>query len=520
MRTSVGQPVRLSDYRVPDYLIDHVELDVSLDIHATRVVSTLSLRPNPAGRQGEPLSLDGDELVFVSARLNGAPLDSAEFKADPSEFLMARPPSRAFTLTIETRLDPGANTKLMGLYRSGSAYCTQCEAEGFRRITYFLDRPDVLSVYRVRLEADKAEAPVLLANGNLESTGEAGPGRHFAVWRDPFKKPCYLFALVAGDLGRVPGEFITMSGRRVELGIYVEPGREGRADYALDALKRSMAWDERAYGREYDLDVFNIVAVSDFNMGAMENKGLNVFNDKYVLASAATAIDDDYAGIEGVIAHEYFHNWTGNRITCRDWFQLCLKEGLTVFRDQDFSAHERSAAVKRIADVRALRAAQFPEDAGPLAHNVRPEVYHEINNFYTATVYQKGAEIIRMLKLLIGAPAFRAGMDLYFERCDGTAATVEDFLACFAETSGRDLDDFKRWYNQAGTPLVTFRSAYDEARGALTLDISQSTAPTRDQAVKLPLTIPVALGLIDAAGGEIALESIDANHDKLANGIL
>ena len=409
MRTHVGQPVRLADYRVPDFLIDSVDLDISLDRSVTRVVATLALRPHPEGRVDAALELDGDELALTALRLDGEALEPSAYDATPSALRLAKPPRRPFTLRIETRLNPSANTKLMGLYRSGSAYCTQCEAEGFRRITYFLDRPDVLSVYRVRLEADKAEAPVLLANGNLESTGEAGPGRHFAVWRDPFKKPCYLFALVAGDLGRVAGEFITMSGRRVELGIYVEPGREGRADYALDALKRSMAWDERAYGREYDLDVFNIVAVSDFNMGAMENKGLNVFNDKYVLASAATATDDDYAGIEGVIAHEYFHNWTGNRITCRDWFQLCLKEGLTVFRDQEFSADQRSAPVKRIADVRGLKSGQFPEDAGPLAHNVRPEVYHEINNFYTATVYQKGAEVIRMLKALIGARRFAPG---------------------------------------------------------------------------------------------------------------
>jgi aminopeptidase N len=520
MRTSVGQPVRLSDYRAPDYLIDHVELDVSLDIHATRVVSTLSLRPNPEGRKGEPLSLDGDELLFISAGLDGEPLDPAGFEVSPSEFLLKRPPERSFKLTIETRLDPAANTKLMGLYRSGSAYCTQCEAEGFRRITYFLDRPDVLSTYRVRLEADQAEAPVLLANGNLETTGEADiAGRHFAVWSDPHKKPCYLFALVAGDLGSIADSFVTASGRKVALVIHVEHGREERARYAMDALKRSMAWDERAYGREYDLDIFNIVAVSDFNMGAMENKGLNVFNDKYVLASPETATDDDYASIEGVIAHEYFHNWTGDRVTCRDWFQLCLKEGLTVFRDQEFSADMRSAPVERIGDVRALRAAQFPEDAGPLAHNVRPEVYHEINNFYTATVYQKGAEVVRMLKRLIGAEAFRAGMDLYFERYDGTAATVEDFIACFETVSGRDLSQFMRWYNQAGTPKVTVRSAYDSAARTYRLDIAQSLAPTPGQAVKLPMTMPLAIGLVGANGGDMPLASADASADELATGV-
>jgi aminopeptidase N len=519
MRTQVGQPVRLRDYRVPDFLIDSVDMDISLDRHATRVVATLAMRPHPQGRAEAALRLDGDELELVDLRLDGVSLEAAAFSASPSELVLPNPPRGAFTLRIETRLDPAANTRLMGLYRSGSAYCTQCEAEGFRRITYFLDRPDVLSVYRVRLEADKAEAPVLLANGNLESSGETEQGRHFAVWVDPFKKPSYLFAVVAGELARVGDEFVTASGRRVELGIYVEPGREARASYAMDALKRSMAWDERAFGREYDLDVFNIVAVSDFNMGAMENKGLNVFNDKYVLASAETATDDDYAGIEGVIAHEYFHNWTGNRITCRDWFQLCLKEGLTVFRDQEFSADQRSAPVKRIADVRGLKASQFPEDAGPLAHNVRPEVYHEINNFYTATVYQKGAEVIRMLKALIGASAFRAGMDLYFERCDGTAATIEDFLACFAEVSGRDLSRFKLWYSQAGTPLLTVRTAYDEAKKTFRVDLSQSLAPTPGQPDKAPMTLPVALGLVDREHGDLPLSCAAASDDELRSGV-
>jgi aminopeptidase N len=519
MRTATGQPVRLEDYRVPDFLIDSVELDIALDRHATRVVAVLQVRPNPAGRPGAPLTLDGDELAFVGATLDNAPLAAPAFEVGPSAFTLADPPRRPFALRIETRLDPAGNTKLMGLYRSGSAYCTQCEAEGFRRITYFLDRPDVLSTYRVRLEADKAEAPVLLANGNLESAGDAADGRHWAVWADPFKKPSYLFAVVAGDLAHVADSFLTMSGRRVALGIYVERGREERAAYAMDALKRAMAWDERAFGREYDLERFNIVAVSDFNMGAMENKGLNVFNDKYVLASPETATDDDYAGIEGVIAHEYFHNWTGNRITCRDWFQLCLKEGLTVFRDQEFSADQRSAPVKRIADVRGLKAAQFPEDAGPLAHPVRPSVYHEINNFYTATVYQKGAEVVRMLKALIGAEAFRAGMDLYFSRCDGTAATVEDFLACFAEVSGRNLDDFRLWYAQAGTPLLTVRTAHDSASGVFRVEIAQSVAPTPGQPVKSPMTMPIALGLVDPDGGEVALASADASEAELRSGV-
>jgi aminopeptidase N len=519
MRTATGQPVRLEDYRVPDFLIDSVDLDISLDRHATRVAAVLHIRPNPEGRPDAPLALDGDELELVGATLDNAPLAPPAYEADPSSFTLANPPRRPFTLRLETRVDPAGNTKLMGLYRSGSAYCTQCEAEGFRRITYFLDRPDVLATYRVRLEADKAEAPVLLANGNLESTGEAADGRHWAVWNDPFKKPSYLFALVAGDLAHIADSFTTLSGRRVALGIYVEHGREGRASYAMDALKRSMAWDERAFGREYDLDCFNIVAVSDFNMGAMENKGLNVFNDKYVLASPEMATDDDYAGIEGVIAHEYFHNWTGNRITCRDWFQLCLKEGLTVFRDQEFSADQRSAPVKRIADVRGLKAAQFPEDAGPLAHPVRPAVYHEINNFYTATVYQKGAEVIRMLRALIGPEAFRAGMDLYFARCDGTAATVEDFLACFAETSGRDLDAFRLWYSQAGTPLLTVRTGYEVSRGVFRVEIAQSLGPTPGQPSKAPMMMPIALGLVDPDGGEIALASPDASEAELRSGV-
>ncbi len=519
MRTATGQPVRLEDYRVPDFLIDTVELDVSLDPRATRVVATLQIRPNPQGRQDVPLVLDGDDLNLVDASLDNAPLAAPAYEATPSSFTLLDPPRRPFQLRIDTRLEPAGNTKLMGLYRSGSAYCTQCEAEGFRRITYFLDRPDVLATYRVRMEADKAEAPVLLANGNLESAGESADGRHWAIWNDPFKKPSYLFALVAGDLAEISDEFVTMSGRRVALGVYVERGREGRAAYAMDSLKRSMAWDERAFGREYDLDCFNIVAVSDFNMGAMENKGLNVFNDKYVLASPETATDDDYAGIEGVIAHEYFHNWTGNRITCRDWFQLCLKEGLTVFRDQEFSGDQRSAPVKRIADVRGLKASQFPEDAGPLAHPVRPVVYHEINNFYTATVYQKGAEVIRMLRLLIGAQAFRAGMDLYFSRYDGTAATVEDFLGCFAEASSRDLEQFKLWYAQAGTPLLTVRTAHDPSRETFRVEIGQSLAPTPGQPTKLPMTMPVALGLIDPQGGEIGLASADASEAELRSGV-
>ncbi len=506
MRTDIAQPVRLADYREPDFLIDTVDLDVQLMGAHTRVTAKLAIRRNPAGRAQAPLVLDGDELNPISVMLDGQALDLAKI-ATPQRLQIDLVPD-AFMLTCVTQLDPASNTKLMGLYRSGAAYCTQCEAEGFRRITYFLDRPDVMSIYSTRIEGDYDETPVLLGNGNLIESGKiADTNRHYAIWHDPWKKPAYLFALVGGDLTLIEDTFTTRSGRQVKLGIYVEHGNQMRADYAMDALKRSMAWDEEVFGREYDLDVFNIVAVSDFNMGAMENKGLNIFNDKYVLALPQTATDTDYAHIEGVIAHEYFHNWTGNRITCRDWFQLCLKEGLTVFRDQEFSADQRSRAVKRIMDVRTLRAAQFPEDAGPLSHNVRPEAYLEINNFYTPTIYEMGAEIIRMLKLIIGDEAFRHGMDLYFARCDGTAAVVEDFLACFSEASGRDLTDFKRWYTQAGTPRLTVMATYEAHTKRLILDFVQVTAPTNGQNDKHPVVIPVALGLIDEDGSPIVLKN-------------
>ncbi|HMF06375.1 MAG TPA: aminopeptidase N [Methylocella sp.] len=529
MRTDTGKPVFLKDYRVPDYLIGTVNLDVKLHPSSTRVQAQLAIRPNPQGRPNAALGLDGDALTVTRIALDGELLDlrnNAAWNgfATPDAFTLNAPPQRPFELKIETIVDPSANTQLMGLYRSGSAYCTQCEAEGFRRITYFLDRPDVLSVYTVRLEAEASEAPLLLSNGNRIASGKIdGTSRHFAVWHDPYPKPCYLFALVGGDLGSIFGEFVTRSGRKVKLGIYVEHGKEPQAAYAMDALRRAMAWDERVYGREYDLDVFNIVAVSDFNMGAMENKGLNIFNDKYVLASPETATDTDYAHIEAVIAHEYFHNWTGNRITCRDWFQLCLKEGLTVFRDHAFSADMRSAPVRRIADVRALRAQQFAEDAGPLAHNVRPDSYREINNFYTSTIYEKGAEIIRMLQVLIGKDAFRKGMDLYFDRYDGTAATIEDFISCFAEISGRDLTQFSRWYNQAGTPLLEVAASYDEVAKTFTLDLSQSCKPTPNQKKKEPFVIPIALGLVVPGIGDIALRAggnDGASEAELSSGVI
>ncbi len=520
MRHAANIPVRLTDYRPADFLIDSVDLDFRLHQTATKVFARLALRRHPKGDPTAPLALDGDGLTLLGAKLDGRVLDPQEYKATPERFELTATPDTPFVLEMETEVNPSANTQLSGLYRSGSAYCTQCEAEGFRRIAYFLDRPDVLSIYTTRIEADRAEAPVLLSNGNPVEAGDIpGSKRHYAVWRDPFPKPSYLFALVGGDLGVLRDDFVTMSGRRIDLAIFVEHGKESRAAYAMDALKRSMRWDEQKFGREYDLDVFNIVAVSDFNMGAMENKGLNIFNDKYVLASPDTATDHDYAGIEAVIAHEYFHNWTGNRITCRDWFQLCLKEGLTVFRDQEFSADQRSRSVERISDVRGLRLAQFPEDSGPLAHPVRPEVYHEINNFYTATVYEKGAELVRVLRTLIGDDAFRRGMDLFFERFDGVAATVEDFLSCFAEASGRDLAHFALWYSQAGTPIVSTEGVYDPSARTFALTLRQQTPPTPGQNEKKPVVIPVALALFADNGERIPLVSADASAEELRRGV-
>jgi aminopeptidase N len=510
MRTEEARPVRLKDYRPPDWLVDTVELDVSLDVTATRVRATLALRPNGDGAAPAPLVLDGDGLSLRALKLDGAPLAADAFVATPDRLTIAQPPHRPFRLEIETVVDPSANTQLSGLYRSGAIYCTQCEAEGFRRITYFPDRPDVMAVYTTRIEAEKAEAPMLLANGNVVEVGDVpGTSRHYAVWHDPFKKPSYLFALVGGNLACIGDRFRTMSGRDVTLRIYVEPGKEVRCMHAMDSLKRAMLWDERAFGREYDLDIFMIVAVSDFNMGAMENKGLNIFNDKYVLASAETATDTDFERIEAVIAHEYFHNWTGNRITCRDWFQLCLKEGLTVFRDQEFSADMRSRAVERISDVRGLRAAQFVEDAGPLAHPVRPELYHEINNFYTATVYEKGAEVVRMIKALLGPDKFRAGMDLYFKRHDGEAATVEQFVQCFADASGMALDQFMLWYSQAGTPEVVATGRYDAGTRSYHLELTQRVPATPGQPEKKPMVIPLALGLLGRDGRDLPLTLAD-----------
>ncbi|PZO81695.1 MAG: aminopeptidase N [Mesorhizobium amorphae] len=508
---------RLEDYRPSAFLIPETRLVFALDPDATLVRSTLSVERREGVDAGAPLVLDGDGLELVSAKLDGAPLDAAAFEATPDRFTLHTQLER-FTLEIETRIAPSKNTVLMGLYRSSGTYCTQCEAEGFRRITYFLDRPDVLSVYSVRIEADRQENPLLLSNGNPGESGDLGGGRHFAEWHDPFPKPAYLFALVAGDLGSVHDTFTTATGRKVKLGIYVEHGKENQAGYAMDALVRSMRWDEEVFGLEYDLDVFNIVAVSDFNMGAMENKGLNIFNDKYVLADEETATDADFANIEAIIAHEYFHNWTGNRITCRDWFQLCLKEGLTVYRDHEFSADQRSRAVERIADVRTLRAHQFPEDQGPLAHPVRPRRYKEINNFYTATVYEKGSEVVGMIRTILGPEAFRRGMDLYFERHDGDAATVEDFVRVFEEASGRDLSQFSLWYHQAGTPNLAVTSRHDAGRGELVVEIEQSMPPTPGESRKRLMHIPLAFGLVGADGRDIEPTAIEGAN--VENGVI
>ncbi|UOM34258.1 aminopeptidase N [Acuticoccus sp. I52.16.1] len=485
MRTDTGQTVYLQDYAPTPYRAPHTSLMFAL--HPTRTVVRATTLYEPVGTG--PLELAGDGLELVAVELDGEALDESAYEAGPDRFVLKAPPEWPFALTLVTVVSPDDNTELMGLYRSNGVYCTQCEAEGYRRITYAYDRPDVLTVYDVFIVADGDGEQVLLSNGNLVERA-VKDGRLSAHWHDPFPKPTYLFALVAGDLGAVTDTFTTMSGRKVELNIYVERGKEPRATYAMDALKRSMAWDETRFGREYDLDIFNIVAVSDFNMGAMENKGLNVFNDRYVLADPAVATDQDYSGIETVIAHEYFHNWTGNRITCRDWFQLCLKEGLTVFRDQEFTSDERSRGVKRIADVRRLRAAQFPEDASPLRHCVRPSKYDEISNLYTATVYDKGAELIRMIHTMIGEAAFRAGMDDYFARFDGTAATVEDFVSCFPLA---DPGAFMRWYEEPGTPTVKVDERYENGR--YTLELTQ--VPAEGASIK---PIPVRLALLSDTG--------------------
>ncbi|MCC5992015.1 MAG: aminopeptidase N [Rhodobacteraceae bacterium] len=513
MRDTAPLPVYLADYQPPPFLVSDVRLTFRLSSGATRVLSEIRFIPNPDAAPGHDLRLDGEGLRLISASIEGQPI-AARPDATGLTIPAADLPKGGFAWRAEVEIAPDINTALEGLYTSGGMYCTQCEAEGFRKITFYPDRPDVMVPFHVRIESD---LPVLLSNGN--PTGR-GPG--WAEWTDPHPKPSYLFALVAGDLVATTDRFTTCEGREVALNIWVRHGDEDKTGFAMDALKRSMAWDEQVYGRAYDLDVFNIVAVDDFNMGAMENKGLNIFNARYVLASPETATDGDYASIERIIAHEYFHNWTGNRITCRDWFQLSLKEGLTVYRDQQFMGDMRSHAVKRIEDVLTLRARQFREDGGPLAHPVRPESYVEINNFYTATVYEKGAELIRMLHLLVGEDRYRAALDLYFARHDGQACTIEDWIAVFEEAAGRDLSQFKRWYEQAGTPVVTVTE--DWAEGRYTLHLTQRTDPTPGQPLKEPLLIPVALGLIGPDGQEVAptqvLEldgpSLSVSFDNLA----
>jgi aminopeptidase N len=491
---------RRLDYRPPAFLVDTVDLRFELAPDATLVRSRLTLRRNPAhGNDSAALHLNGEALTLLELRLDGAALGANQYTLTPDGLTIPDLPD-ACTLQIETRIAPAANTELSGLYTSGGAYFTQCEAEGFRRITFFPDRPDVMARYTTTIVSDEK---VLLSNGNPGEEGVTPDGRRFATWTDPHPKPCYLFALVAGDLVAVRDHFVTGSGRDVQLAIWVRRGDEGRCGHAMRSLKHSMAWDERVFGLEYDLDVFNIAAVSDFNMGAMENKGLNVFNTKYVLAQPETATDADYENIERVIAHEYFHNWTGNRVTCRDWFQLSLKEGLTVFRDQTFGADMGSPAVKRIADVRRLRATQFPEDAGPLAHPVRPDSYIAIDNFYTPTVYEKGAEICRMLHRMLGAEGFRRGMDCYIARHDNQAVTIEDFVRALGDGAGADLTPFLAWYAQAGTPEVTASDHYDAAARRFVLTLRQATKTTPGQPDKVPVPIPVAIGLLAPDGREL-----------------
>ncbi len=506
-REANPRTVRRQDYCPPDYLIDTVDLRFDLRPSGTRVQSLLTLRRNPQAAAVDSLRLHGEGLDPIWLRLNGVELPGDAYSVDEEGLLLKHPP-QSFVLESEVEIAPENNTALEGLYRSGGMFCTQCEAEGFRKITWFLDRPDVMARFTTRFAADRASCPVLLSNGNPVAQGELPAGRHYAVWDDPFPKPSYLFALVAGDLRSVQGTHTTPSGRAVQIGVYVEPENLDKCAHALSSVQQAMRWDEAHYGREYDLDVYNIVAVNDFNMGAMENKGLNIFNSKFVLARADTATDRDYQGIEGVIAHEYFHNWTGNRITCRDWFQLSLKEGFTVYRDQEFSADLGSRGVKRIADVRLLRSVQFAEDAGPMAHPVRPDSYIEINNFYTPTVYEKGAEVVRMQAELLGPETFRKATDLYFARHDGQAVTTDDFVQCMADASGRDLSQFKRWYELAGTPRVEATGTYDPVAQTYRLVLRQQVPDTPGQTAKPPLHIPVAVGLLDGAGRDLPLRLV------------
>jgi len=506
MRDPAPVPVHLKDYAPPAFLIETVDLDIDLFEDHARVRSRLAVSRNPKSNDSNaPLVLDAEELEFVSATLDGKKLAAGDYVLGDAHLTIAKTPAR-FVLETACRITPRRNTKLTGLYAAGSGYFTQCEAEGFRRITYFVDRPDVMAKYSVTIHADREKYPVLLSNGNLVAGGDEAGARQWVKWQDPFPKPCYLFAMVAAKLDKLEDQFVTRSGRRVRLAIHVDPGKLDQCAFAMKALKKSMKWDEDEFGLEVDLDNYAIVAVGDFNMGAMENKGLNVFNTKYVLARPDTATDGDYLGIDRVIAHEYFHNWTGNRVTCRDWFQLSLKEGLTVFRDQEFGADIYSRAVERVREVRELRGGQFAEDAGPMAHPVRPASYMEINNFYTSTVYEKGAEVVRMIRTLIGARNFRKGMDLYFARHDGQAVTCDDFVRAMADAAGADLSQFMRWYDQAGTPVLEVAGEYDAVARRYLLSVKQSCPPTPGQETKLPFHVPFAVGLVGPDGGDLLAE--------------
>lgn len=502
------QTIYLKDYKVPNFLIETVDLEFDLGEDVTHVKSRLAIYANPESQDNDrKLILNGEALELKSIALNGKELTSSQYQIENNLLTIADAPEK-FTLEIHTIIKPQENTALSGLYKSSGNFCTQCEAQGFRRITYFLDRPDVMARYTTTIIAEQKRYPMLLSNGNPIAKGKTEDGRHWVRWEDPFKKPCYLFALVAGDLECVEDFFETMTGRRVKLQIFVEKGNQDKCAHAMEAVKKAMRWDEEKYGREYDLDIYMIVAVSDFNMGAMENKGLNIFNTKYVLAKPETATDTDFIHVESVIAHEYFHNWTGNRITCRDWFQLSLKEGLTIFRDQSFTADTTSKTVARIQDVNALRLSQFVEDAGPLAHPVRPDSYIEINNFYTATVYNKGSEVIRMMQTIIGEEAFRQGMDLYFERYDGQAVTIEEFVKSMEDASNVDLSQFRLWYSQAGTPILHVQDHYDSIQKRYKLTINQVLPDTPGQTNKKAMHIPIKMGLMSSSGKELLQDTL------------
>ena len=504
------RPIYLSEYKPADYVIDTVDLQFDLHETATRVKARLGVRKRAGVKGPQPLVLQGEDLKLHSIAVDGQPLGESDYQLNGEQLTIHRVPD-AFTLVVDNEINPEANTSLNGLYISSGNFCTQCEAEGFRRITYMYDRPDIMAKYTTMIVADKRKFPVLLSNGNLVDQGEVASdsGKHWAKWEDPFPKPTYLFALVAGNLQRIEDTFTTRSGRDVALHIYVQSHNIDKCDHAMRSLKKAMCWDEDVYGREYDLDIYMIVAVDDFNMGAMENKGLNVFNSKYVLAKPDTATDNDYDGIESVIGHEYFHNWSGNRVTCRDWFQLSLKEGFTVFRDQEFSADMSSRGVKRINDVNILRTAQFREDASPMAHPVRPDSYVEINNFYTVTVYNKGAEVVRMLHHLLGPEKFRKGTDLYFNRHDGQAVTCDDFVKAHEDANQMDLTQFRLWYSQAGTPELHVSRHYDAAHKTYTLTIKQTCPPTPGQEHKAPFLIPLAVGLLDQTGKDLPMQLRD-----------